>query len=364
MIDKLCFTKEWLETVKQEHPQWSINPPLWEKMIHALSLVELLAQYDLNFIFKGGTSLVLLLDTPKRFSIDIDIITTESREKIETILTKICQEHHFSDWLLDEERSYNQDIPKAHYELFFDARDNKNAYILLDILFEDNPYPVTNLCTIDRNWLKVEQPLTPIQLPSVEAITGDKLTAFAPKTIGILYSFLTEKGVNKSTEIIKQLFDIGQLFDKIQHFEHVAHAFREIEEKERTYRRNMRDKTIDTVFDDILETCLMIAKFEDKDKSPAMEEIRKGIYSFNSWSLISFRKDQVQEAVGKVAYLILKIKNQDTNTLSLFHESLNKSDYLIPNDSKYNYLNKKLKNIPNGALFYWFHVVKMLETKP
>jgi hypothetical protein len=361
VIDKLCFSKEWLDNVRQEHPQWSINPPLLEKMIHALSLVELLAQYDLNFIFKGGTSLVLLLDTPKRFSIDIDIITQDSRDKIEAVLSKICEKHHFSDWALDEHRSYNQDIPKAHYELYFDALYNKNAYILLDILFEENPYPVTNTCPINQNWLKVDKPLIPIQLPSIEAITGDKLTAFAPKTIGILYSFLTDKGIDKSTEIIKQLFDIGQLFDKIQHFEHVASAFRRIEEKERTYRSNMSHETIDTVFEDILDTCLMIAKFEDKDNSAEMEEIRKGINSFKSWTLIPFRRDQVQEAVGKVAYLILKIKKQNTDNPSLFHESFTKSDYLIPNDSKYNYLNKKLKNIPNGALFYWYQVVKMLE---
>ena len=211
--------------------------------------------------------------------------------------------------------------------------------------------------------LKVEPPLTPIQLPSIEAITGDKLTAFAPKTIGIQYSFLTEKGIDKSTEIIKQLFDIGQLFDKIKHFEDVASAFRRIEKKERTYRSGMSDKTIDTVFDDILETCFMIAKYEDKDMSPEMEEIRKGVRSFDNWSLIRFKKDQVQEAVGKVAYLILKIKNQDTDNPSVFHELLNKSDYLIPNDSKYNYLNKKLKNIPNGALFYWYQVVKILEAQ-
>ena len=361
MIAPICFTKEWLNTVKQEHPQWSINPPLLEKMLYALSLVELLAQYDLNYIFKGGTSLVLLLDTPKRFSIDIDIITQDTRKKIEAVLTKICKAHHFSGWALDEPRSYNQDIPKAHYQLYFDSHYNQDAYILLDILFEENPYPVTNSYTIDQSWLKVDKPLVPIQLPSIESITGDKLTAFAPKTIGIRYSFLTDKGIDKATEIIKQLFDIGQLFDKIQYFEDVAYAFRQIEEKERTYR-NMSHKTINTVFDDILETCLMIAKFEDKDTSPEMEEIRKGVKSFNSWSLIPFKRDQVQEAVGKVAYLILKIRKQETANPLLFHETFNKSDYLIPNDSKYNFLNKKLKNIPNGALFYWYQVVKMLES--
>jgi hypothetical protein len=278
-------------------------------------------------------------------------------------LTQICEANHFSSWVLNESRSYKQGIPKAHYQLYFDSPYNTNTYILLDILFDENPYPVTNPRTIDLNWIKVEQPLTPIQLPSIEAITGDKLTAFAPKTIGIQYSFLTEKGIDKSTEIIKQLFDIGQLFDKIEHFEDVASAFRRIEAKERTYRNSMSNKTIDTVFEDILDTCFMIAKYEDRDKSPEMEEIRKGVNSFRGWTLAHFRKEQVQEAVGKVAYLILKIKNKDTDNPSVFHESLNKSDYLIPNDSKYNYLNKKLKNIPNGALFYWCQVVKILETQ-
>ena len=82
----------------------------------------------------------------------------------------------------------------------------------------------------------------------------------------------------------------------------------------------MKDKTINTVFEDILDTCFMIAKYEDRDKSPEMEEIRKGIRSFESWTLVRFKKDQVQEAVGKVAYLILKIKEQETTNPSLFHE--------------------------------------------
>lgn len=362
MINKICFTKEWLENVKHQHPQWSINPPLLEKMVYALSLVELLAHHGLNFIFKGGTSLALLLDTPKRFSIDIDIITEDNRENIAAVLNKICAEHHFSYWTLDERRSYKQGIPKAHYELYFEALYNKNAYILLDILFEENPYPVIQTCAIEQSWLSIDKPLILIQLPSIEAITGDKLTAFAPKTIGIRYSFLTDKGIDKSTEIIKQLFDIGQLFDKIQNFQHVDSAFRQIEAKERTYRSDMSDKTIADVFNDMIETCLMIAKFDDRDLSPEMTEIRKGINSFKNWGLIPFRRDQVQEAVGKVAYLILKIKRQDSDNPLLFNTLLNKSHYLIPNDSSYNYLNKKLKNLPNGALFYWYHAIKILES--
>jgi hypothetical protein len=41
---------------------------------------------------------------------------------------------------------------------------------------------------------------TIIAMPTFDAILGDKLTAFAPKTTGILYS------KNRSVEIIKQLY--------------------------------------------------------------------------------------------------------------------------------------------------------------
>jgi len=53
------------------------DPILIEKMIMALTLVEELQLSGLDFIFKGGTSLLLLLGTPQRFSIDIDILVPQ-----------------------------------------------------------------------------------------------------------------------------------------------------------------------------------------------------------------------------------------------------------------------------------------------
>lgn len=54
-------------------------------------MVECLVNEGLNFIFKGGTSLVLLLDEIKRFSVDVDIITEEDKAKVETVLNKILE---------------------------------------------------------------------------------------------------------------------------------------------------------------------------------------------------------------------------------------------------------------------------------
>jgi predicted nucleotidyltransferase component of viral defense system len=68
-------------------------------MIHALGLVEQLAAQRLNFIFKGGTALILLLNDAGRFSIDIDIISQASREEIESTLQKICAQKPFKRFL-------------------------------------------------------------------------------------------------------------------------------------------------------------------------------------------------------------------------------------------------------------------------
>ena len=72
MISKQSRTKEWIMGVRKIAARK--DPILIEKMIMALTLVENLQLSGLDFIFKGGTSLILLLGKPGRFSIDIDIV--------------------------------------------------------------------------------------------------------------------------------------------------------------------------------------------------------------------------------------------------------------------------------------------------
>jgi predicted nucleotidyltransferase component of viral defense system len=75
MIDSKSFTKEWLDNFRLRREHKGINVTILEKMVHALSLLEHLKIAGLDFVFKGGTSLVLLLQKDNRFSIDIDIIS-------------------------------------------------------------------------------------------------------------------------------------------------------------------------------------------------------------------------------------------------------------------------------------------------
>jgi predicted nucleotidyltransferase component of viral defense system len=76
MIAEHSFTKEWLFTVNKQLGWNRQDAQLknLEKAIVALYLLECLTVYGIEFIFKGGTSLLLLLVKIYRLSVDIDII--------------------------------------------------------------------------------------------------------------------------------------------------------------------------------------------------------------------------------------------------------------------------------------------------
>jgi hypothetical protein len=350
MITNTSFTEEWINTLKKTNHKANINPPLFEKMAYALLLAELLKIHGLDFIFKGGTSLILLLDKPQRFSIDIDIITQASPKTIEVVLEKVCTDSRFTHFELDKKRSYLEGVPKAHYKLYFKPIFNQDDKILLDILFDENPYPQIAEIDVAQNWLETEPPLTKVTVPTIESITGDKLTAFAPNTIGIRY------GQGKQPEIIKQMFDLGQLFNKISDFGIVIASFAKNAEKELSYRTELIGKSNSDVIDDILQTCFDVVM-------ETQSELQHGLKVFGNWTVYPFRRDEAVETAGKIAYMISKIKAHDATPLLHFNaNTMKKSDFMIQ-EPKYNFLNKKVKNA-NDALFYWYQAVEIMKDSP
>ena len=69
MISEKCFTVEWLESFKKQKKHKLIQTNILEKMIYALHLLEQLKNNGLEFVFKGGTSLVLLLDEENQINL-------------------------------------------------------------------------------------------------------------------------------------------------------------------------------------------------------------------------------------------------------------------------------------------------------
>jgi predicted nucleotidyltransferase component of viral defense system len=355
MILPETFTKEWIQRFKKQKEFSKINPPVLEKMIHALALSEALKKAGMSFTFKGGSSLILLLEKARRFSVDIDILTTQTREEMEKLFADVIENSSFSDYVLDEARSYNKGVPKAHYGFSYPSEYNKQAnHIFLDILFEESLYPELVEVPIAATWLKTGSESVLVKVPSVESITGDKLTAFAPNTTGILYN----KG--KELEIIKQLFDLGNLFDLIQCFDTVSRSFSRFVVKEINYRGLNIGR--EEVLDDIIDTGMLLAQREKTKTEPGnshFKELQNGILQFKNF-LISgaFRIDEAIEAAAKAAYMAAKLKAGDNGPPAHFDRRKNISDYLIENPV-YSHLNK-LRKLPNGALFYWYHAIKLM----
>jgi len=71
MVKSDCFTREHIEKIRSG---FTVDNSILERSIFAFALLEALAKVGMPFIFKGGTSLLLLLEKPRRLSTDIDII--------------------------------------------------------------------------------------------------------------------------------------------------------------------------------------------------------------------------------------------------------------------------------------------------
>lgn len=371
MIDIKSLSAEW---IAEKRIKYSKDPNLMESMIYALYLLEHLQLTGLDFIFKGGTSLILLLEEPKRFSVDIDIIISPkfSREELENYLSKIIESSVFTRMELDEKRSYNGDIPKAHYKFIYNSNfpnrnkegniiSNPEREILLDVLLADNHYPTVNERTLETDWLlQTDKPVI-VRIPDINSITGDKLTAFAPNTTGVLYN------TGKEKEIMKQLFDVGCMFHLLTDIEIFKKSFTESVKGEITYRPERNIETVEQVLRDIINTALLIARkdiLKTDDEKAKFDEIQIGINQFRHFVFLGrFDILEVQVASAKAAYLAAIILKDYKGKLKRFSKETPVADYLIT-DTEYNYLNKRLKFVAEGeALYYWFHTINLLYTE-
>lgn len=227
MIKKECFTAEWIEQVSSELHYNDKN--LIEKVIRALSLLEMLVKAGCPLVFKGGTALMLILGkSAHRLSIDIDLICPPGTN-IEDYLKSFADFGFINLELVERKQRDDADIPKSHSKFFYQIayRNDTDAqsYILLDVLYEDIHYFRTQQIAINCPFIRLEGKPLMVTVPSAEDILGDKLTAFAPNTTGIPYY---RNGRSCSMEIAKQLYDVGRLFENVSDLQITKEAFRKI----------------------------------------------------------------------------------------------------------------------------------------
>jgi len=351
MIDKENISLQWINAVAKVSK--ATDKILVEKVIRALLLLEGLAIGQIPFVFKGGTALMLHLNSSKRLSIDIDVIVSEPIDNLGQGLEMIAEKQGFNR-VEPQHRDVVSKIKKSHYKFFYTPlhKTNKNEeYILLDVLFEKNQYQKIIELPIQSKFVPTEGNSFVVKLASIEDLLGDKLTAFAPNTSGIPYF---KKGDSMSMEIIKQLYDIDTLFDEAMNLEIVKETFFRFAETELSYRDN--NGTAEDVLDDIYQTALCITTRGAGGKGN-FEELLSGIKRASGFIFSeNYHIEKAIVSASKAAYLSALIRHNATS-IEKFQNPLQIEGLTIL-DSLNNKLNKLKKSNPE-AFFYWYKALEI-----
>ena len=350
MISKECISLEWIKKVSVQNR--NADKILVEKIIRALRLLEGLVEEKIEFVFKGGTSLMLLLESTKRLSIDIDIVI-ENKVDLVQQFANIVKNKEFARFEL-QERKKSSHIEKAHYKFYYEPSHKtaqEEEYILLDIVYQKPIYNKLIKTNIDSVFVKQDGNALKVTTPDIDNILGDKLTAFAPETTGIPYE---RNGRSMSMEIMKQLYDIGSIFEDSTDFGATKTAFIEFA-KEQLKDREF-DEDIGLVLDDIYDTALTICT-RGKSGKARFAELEKGIRKVNAFIFSeNYHIDKAITDASKAAYLATAIK-YGKDEIRKFSNAQEVKGWII--EQPFDYRLNKLKKSNPEAFFYWYKIYEI-----
>ncbi len=299
------FTKEHIDGHK-----FDASASLAEQAIHCLECVTELAWAQLPFQFKGGNSILIILQNPKRFSIDVDIATNETPEAIEGVLDKIVRECGvFSKWTRRQHKTKPW-IPLASYHLYYKSHfpEPESAFIMLDCQLTKSPY-ATQLIPVQCGDLY--KTIVRTEVPTAASLIGDKLLTLGPATLGIPI------GKGKEAQRIKHVFDISLLLGTLPSLDAIREGFIACVKHENTLQK----KSIDAR--DLLADTLLFCKSVLSEKSlplstngqnPVLDETIKGLPDF-AGHLFSkkYSWDDLRNDIGRVALCMAAVCNLDVS---------------------------------------------------
>lgn len=308
-LNKDCFRKEWIDARSREI---RTGNTFLEKCLHAFELLGRLQQEGLDFVFKGGTSLLLRLPEPKRLSIDIDIVSRERPDRLERILGR-CVSPPFTGHEEDR-RHHNRPPRRRHWNFQYNSINpaGPEQYVILDVLEEDVLYPDVEDVVIKTAFLEPDHEIR-VRVPTVDNLLADKLTAFAPETIGQPYID------DHREKILKHLFDIGELFNAAEDMNVIRNVYRRIAAAEIDYRKGEKTVTIDQCLDNTIETARLVSGMQinknfDEGKC---QLLRDGIGDLANHLIgTSFNIREAATAAGKAAFLAASIRRDAMSSLT------------------------------------------------
>src|SRR5664280_1486880 len=357
MIHPQCLTRQWLE-----HHGVAMNCRslgLLEKSIVALQLVGHLAESELPFQFKGGSSLLLRLNPIRRLSIDVDIVTQATPDELQTALGRISRLAPLAGHEHDPRRD-RELPPKKHYRVFYQSViEPKTDHILLDVLFEPESAHC-ELVSIATPFITAEREVR-VAVPTVDALLGDKLSAFAPRTIGILHH------PERRTDIVKQLFDVAALFDAATDLRVAAEVYAAVHARQLVYRQvaySLADTLNDSIETGFLYSQLNLKGGVETEHGLFVQDGVTGLQ--NHLVNQPFRRDEARIAAGKAAcaaawillrpagLVLTELRYQPTRAATLLETEI---------EAPWTPLNR-LKGGNPEAFHYWHQTQHILRDHP
>jgi hypothetical protein len=194
MLSKDNFSKQHIDELRAKYKR---DPALIERTIYAFGMLEAITQVNLPFIFKGGTCLMLLLNNPSRLSTDIDIIVKPGTD-ISKYVEAASKIFPFTDYE-EQIRKGKNNIEKRHFKFtYVSPITNREIYILLDVLFEENNYAklikkeIKNICSkIKTNIISKDNRIVYVEINNSQKISGDH---FIIATGGASYPLTGSRG--------------------------------------------------------------------------------------------------------------------------------------------------------------------------
>lgn len=358
MIAEICFTAGWLDKKRKELK--GVDPSLLERALHAFALLGHLAESDLKFVFKGGTSLLLHVPVIRRLSIDIDILCSAPTAELDRVLAEVAKVPPFIRYEEDERGS--RGLPeRRHFKFFYTplVAGNPAPYVFLDVVEEPHvPHEV------------IDKPITPeileirreilVTVPTVESLLADKLTAFAPRTTGV--PFQPANGSPPDTmQIVKQLFDVGELFSLAEDLAAVRRVYQKVFAQENVYRGGgfaPADALEDTIQASLSLSMHRLKGVKDSAEALMLEDGARKLTSH----LVDhrFNLDMAKLAAAKAALVAKLIRNETAGASLEVFRTVPPPEELrqLKIDGEWERLNR-LMSVNPEAFWYWYQASKL-----
>ena len=184
-----------------------------------------------------------------------------------------------------------------------------------------------------------------VSVPTVEGLFGDKLTAVSPNTVGIPLN------TQREMEFVKQIIDLGFLFEFISDLEDVKMTFENTIKLENSFR-DVQYSPKD-VIEDILDIAFKYSQYLLKGGNNSHEEIKhisNGLRRVSNHLLVKYSQSDLKLSFSKIAYICRLITaTRKVQILKSIDHKLIEGGRLA---GKYQIL-ERLKRTNYQSYFYW-----------